>query len=73
MRVVSFTSHGKRVDIPIEVLKTWTEAAWQASADARHRNLRNAKEKLSPGQFKDYIQHRRAGTPHEFAMGLAER
>ena len=28
---------------------------------------------LPPDRLKDYWEHRRAGTPHEFAVGLAER
>ena len=28
---------------------------------------------LSPDRQADYYEHRKAGTPHEFAMALAER
>ncbi len=72
MQVLSFTTKGKRVDIPVEFLKTWTEAAWQASAEKRRKQHEEAKSKLSPERYKDYLQHIGAGTPHEFALGLAE-
>ncbi|MFA6971379.1 MAG: hypothetical protein WC208_08270 [Gallionella sp.] len=74
MQVLSFiTSKGVRVDMPREMLKIWTEAAWQASVEARRKQHEEAKAKLTPDRYEDYVQHLHAGTPHEFAMALAER
>ena len=74
MQVLSFiTSKGMRVDMTMELLKVWTEAAWQASVEARRKRHEEAKSKLTPDRYADYVQHLHAGTPHEYAMALAER
>lgn len=58
------------------IKKVWTVEAREASAEARAKRKQVEVEdikRLEPERRQDYWQHRRAGTSHQFAMGLAER
>jgi hypothetical protein len=60
----------------IGVEKTWTQEAHEAAIEARKKGaVKRLQEIMSlPSDRRfDYWEHRRAGTPHEFAVGLAER
>lgn len=71
MKIASYVIKGIRYDIPFELIK----GGPGSGVYMRHiktEELEEAKAKLAPDQFEDYKQHVRYGTPHEFAMGLAE-
>jgi hypothetical protein len=70
MKVVTFFKNGKRYDAPLE--KGWITIHGHP-VYIPEENEREDLKRLDRNQQKDYLDHRRAGTPHEFAMGLAEK
>lgn len=80
MKIASYVIKGIRYDVPRSIMakggpgsgiymriKTPEEQA------TYYQEIAHAKSNMSEDRFKDYMEHRRYGTPHEFAMGLAER
>ena len=72
MKLITIVKNGKRIDMNEEMFKTWSDAAREAAAEARKKATAEI-EGLDQGQRQDYWQHVRAGTPHSFAIRLAER
>lgn len=71
MKIVTFVKDGKRVDMPYDEFVK----AWYGDPEGHAEARRHAQEikALPEDRKKDYYEHKKAGTPHEFAIGLAER
>lgn len=74
MKIASYVIKGIRYDVPVEIMvKGGPGSGVYIRYKATPVELEEATRKLAADQLEDYIEHMKYGTPHEFAMGLAEK